>query len=731
MDQGETVRGMAQILGDEAAGVAMRTDGRCARDTLANLEAGTTGKPLDPATLQRAREQAIGILEEVLRTYTADVAAGEVGAQGTGMASEADPPSGECPTGLLYGRIQSGKTLAMITFSALALDNGFRVIVVLTSDNIKLVEQTADRFRALEGPLVRNSTQMDRWADDAEHIRKEIEGNGLVLVCAKNQSHLSRLIDFLELVEASRYPSIVLDDEADQATPDTTTNARSSPKPSSPKHGSTISRRIVRNDAADEDERSVRKTLRHNVFLQVTATPYALLLQNTDSPFRPKFTKLLAPGQGYTGGESFFSEDHIEEKLPPLVFVPEEESDALDRGTDRAPQGLVSALSFFLVSASAQIAKDPSVRGRAQNFLCHTSQKTTEHEKLSGLIRAFLNTVGDELRKPEVGGEVAIHLQAAYAEMARTLRERPPFEQILANLRVRLPRREVIVVNSTGSNADFTRNINFIVGGNILGRGLTIENLLVTYYLRRARVSQMDTMLQHARMFGYREPLMAYTRVFLPESLAGRFHRIHVAESNLRKLLSDPNRRAKIPVQVSEGLRATRLAVLDMAAIEVYTPGDHIYPGAPRSGSGARKEHDRAEAAILGLLGGSFVQHKEGNLKSITIDDVLNLLPFLPYQQPDEGNWDPKGIRGTLSSVQQRFHNRAALFCRTMSRTTFTQGALSGAALKALRADGRPVLCLFKDIGRQYSKFREEYWYPSLVLPDEEDMPAHIFNTDE
>ncbi len=65
---------------------------------------------------------------------------------GSGLASAAPPIAPRPPTGLLYGRVQSGKTVAMITFCAAAIDNGFRVIVVLTSDFVKLVEQTADRF---------------------------------------------------------------------------------------------------------------------------------------------------------------------------------------------------------------------------------------------------------------------------------------------------------------------------------------------------------------------------------------------------------------------------------------------------------------------------------------------------------------------------------------------------------------------------------------------------------
>lgn len=717
-------------LNGTAPNVAIITDGPCIDDTTRNLEAsGQTS-----AALERVRAQAAQLLDAVVASYEAGVASGEVGAEGTGRASDAPPLAGDCPTGLLYGRIQSGKTLAMITFTALALDNGFRVVVVLTSDNVKLVEQTADRFTVLDGPLVKNSTQADRWMADAAHVKRNVERSGLVIVCSKNQAQLTKLIDFLITIEAGRFPSLLLDDEADQATPDTTTGARTANKPNAPKQASTINRRTVRNDASDESGRSVREQLRHNVFLQVTATPYALLLQNSDSPLKPQFTILLEPGVGYTGGESFFSDEHIEEQLPPVVFVREEESDELERGAPEAPPGLVLALSFFTVAAGAQLLLNPQVRTKGQNFLCHTSQKTTEHERLSGLMRDFLTKVGDALGQEVLSGPIAIHLENAYTRLRATLPEAPPFADIVRVLKARLPRREIIVVNSTGSNATFGREMNFIVGGNILGRGLTIENLLVTYYLRRAKVSQMDTMLQHARMFGYRAALMPFTRVFLPERLALRFHNIHTAEQNLRDLLSDPERRAKIPVQVADGLRATRLSVLDMGSIEAYTPGQHIYPGQPMVSANAHRAHEKAEAAILRLLGGTWREHKETDLLDIAIDDILGILDDLPFDDKECGNWDPAGIRGTLESARTAMGGRASLYTREMRREKFAQGALGGPVLKALRASGRPVLCVFKDVGRKFQAIGASvpydgiFWYPTLVLP-EDGIPAHVFNT--
>lgn len=710
----------------------MLTDGPCSSATLAALEEGVgNSKPMPRAAVEKARAQAISLLQQVLGTYEREVASGEVGATGSHVASSAAPVAGRCPTGLMYGRIQSGKTVGMITFASLAIDNGFRVVVVLTSDNVKLVDQTASRFRALDG-IVMNSTLVAAWPADANHVRKQLPHVGLVLVCAKNQSHLASLVEFLRSIDAADFPALVMDDEADQATLDTTVNARASGRPTAPKFSSTINRLTVRNDRPDEVGLSVGEALRHFVFLQVTATPYALLLQNSNDPLRPKFTALLEPGDGYTGGESFFSGEHLDHEKPPLVFVREEESDELERGVEAVPPGLAAALAFFLVSSGAQAIRDPSVRSKAQNFLCHTSQRRMEHDKLSDLIRGYVERVGDELRKPVLSGEISIHFEQATRELSRTIPDHPPLADILADLRRRLPRRQVIVVNSDGANAEFSQGINFIVGGNILGRGLTIENLLVTYYLRRAKVSQMDTMLQHARMFGYRMPLMPYTRVFLPERLALRFHRIHEAEQHLRNLLSDPKRSARIPVEVGEGLRATRAGVLDTSSMLAYTPGQHLYPAAPLLTASSPKLHQRARQAVE-AVGATFSSERLTHQPvDISIDDLLNLVDLMPFDETDEDSWDRRAIKGLMNSSRARFGGRGWLYCRQMKREKMREGALNGNELKRLRSLGRPVICAFLDVGHAFKvargTFDHDFVYPSLVLPDTDEMPAHLFN---
>jgi hypothetical protein len=713
--------GTARVV--EKQRIEMITDGPCLSGTLDKLEVGTATKPMPREALARVKVDALGLLEKVLQAYDTKVARGEVGATGSSLATAADPVGGGCPTGLLYGRVQSGKTVAMITFTAAAIDNGFRVVVVLTSDFVKLVEQTADRFAALDGPLVRNCLMSESWSVDLEHLRKHIGKHGVVFICTKNQQRLSDLVDFLKDVGAANYPALVLDDEADQATLDTTVQARSSGRKNAPTQASAIHRMTVQ----DDEGQSIRQTLRHHAFIQVTATPYALLLQNVENELRPTFTHLIEPGAGYTGGEAFFDVHHVETESPPLVLVAEDESSVIDAGDDPLPPtGLKRAIAFFLVASGAQNLLEPLSKNYGQNFLCHTSQRTADHAKVASLIRNYVNQVTDDLERG-TETETSMRLRGGYDELKKTLPEPPTFEDILERIKRRLPRREMPIVNSANSPVSFARELNFIVGGNILGRGLTIDNLLVTYYLRRAKTSQMDTVLQHARMYGYRKNLMPFTRVFLPEPLAARFHFIQNAERNLRRQLAE-NDGARVTVEVMANLRATRLNVLDTQSLAAYEPGGHIYPGAPDFSVRALDRFKEIKDQLAAASGGAI---REGDFVSVDSGKLIELMHELPYDEDLANMWDPQMLEQLLKRLAMRKNFQAFLYCRGMSRrkTTLPTGALSGDELKMARGKPGPVLCAFYDDGRGVSEKSKNrsYWYPSLVLPS--DMPTQVFNS--
>lgn len=707
----------ANVIG--AASVPqMILDGPCLTATISNLKEGGAAKPMSDKALVKVRADAIGLLEKVVTVYAAEVAPGEVGAGAKGRASSKGPLK-RAPTGLLYGRVQSGKTVAMITFAAAAIDNGFKVIVVLTSDNVKLVSQTAERFGALDGALIKNSNNAEQWGGDAEHIKKHVAECGVVFICAKNQQRLTALVDFLSKIGAADYPSVVLDDEADQATLDTTVAARKSGR--KPASARSAIHAITVNSSTGH---SIRQTLVHHVFVQVTATPYALLLQNVDSELRPSFTHLIEPGVGYTGGESFFDAQYVENGIPPLFFVPEDESAQFDNATDHPPDGLQRAIAFFLVASGAQSILDPAARASSQNFLCHTSQKTSEHERLANLIRAHLTKISDELRMPGTS-ETLMRLQSGYDELTKTVPQPPALDAIIGRIKARLPRREVPVVNSANGSVEFGRELNFIIGGNILGRGLTIENLLVTYYLRRAKISQMDTVLQHARMYGYRQSLMPYTRVFLPEDLAARFHFIHTAEQNLRRQLANEAALSRISVETMENLRATRLNVLDTSNLAAFEPGQHIYPGAPALDEKSLGRAKEIERALKDVIGDPLPTE---TFEPVEPDEFVRLIKLMPYSEESAVSWDPSMFERVLNRVRRHW-SKGYIYYRTMSRgqrsKVFATGAFGGEELALARSQPGPVLACFRDDGAYLSAGRQ-FWYPSFVFPSS--MPTQVFN---
>src|SRR5260221_4043821 len=93
-------------------------EGSVTRRTKQNLIRGIRTKALPTAAVEAIAEQALGLVAKTVARYEQDVARGEVGEHGTGTASAEPPSAGRGPSGLLYGRVQSGKTAAMTLAAA-------------------------------------------------------------------------------------------------------------------------------------------------------------------------------------------------------------------------------------------------------------------------------------------------------------------------------------------------------------------------------------------------------------------------------------------------------------------------------------------------------------------------------------------------------------------------------------------------------------------------------------
>jgi hypothetical protein len=184
-------------------------------------------------------------------------------------------PNGK-ETGLVIGYVQSGKTMSFTTVAALACDNNFRLIIIFTGITRNLFEQSRDRLKQ-DLRIVERTDRKWQFFDNPkarpdirQRIAVALESDGSVpgigkqtvlITVMKNATHLKNLTKLLSDLNLAGIPTLVIDDEADQASLNNKVRQGNE---------SATYRRIV----------EIRQLLPHHTFLQYTATPQALLLMN-------------------------------------------------------------------------------------------------------------------------------------------------------------------------------------------------------------------------------------------------------------------------------------------------------------------------------------------------------------------------------------------------------------------------------------------------------------------
>jgi hypothetical protein len=275
---------------------------------------------------------------------------------------------------------------------------------------------------------------------------------------------------------------------------------------------------------------------------------------------------------------------------------------------------------------------------------------------------------------------------------------------LLTIVREAIRQAECSRVNSETDVPRYGPRVNFLIGGNILGRGLTIDDLLVTYYVREAQVSQMDTVWQHARMYGYREPLMPFTRVFLPRSVAGRFRRIHQTEEDLRDLLRVEASGESVPIRLATGTRATRRNATEPAVLQVVRGGlQQLFPL-------YLVEDAIAAAQIRQSLVDADVPIGRGEDRAdraapVSLDLVFDLVNAVPVRGDDPGRWNPGVISAIIESYKNQYEedyqNQCYVYARRLKQEEqpaggWIRGRLGGPEITFIRtaAPGVPALAL-------------------------------------
>jgi hypothetical protein len=120
-----------------------------------------------------------------------------------------------------------------------------------------------------------------------------------------------------------------------------------------------------------------------------------------------------------------------------------------------------------------------------------------------------------------------------------------------------------------------------LVGGNMLGRWVTIENLLVMLYCRNSKSTNMDTLYQHARMFWYRQDMLKYMHIYMPDVVYDKFHATYETDEYLRERIRfNPNDKFSIKLNsLTPWLKLTRESIISKTTLsDVFSPWRQFYP---------------------------------------------------------------------------------------------------------------------------------------------------------
>jgi hypothetical protein len=604
----------------------------------------------------------------------------------------ANPLSGgkEETNGLIYGLIQSGKTGVLTVTGAIGADEGYRTIIILTTDNDPLYEQTIGRAQeAFPGIDIIGKKDFK----DADAFLQRIKGGTCVVVTTKNAGLLNTLIENLKKGNVRGLSCLIIDDEADQASLNTK-----------------ASRADGTTSAINDKIAELRGFFEKNTYLQVTATPQALFLQAPLHDFRPQFTVISNPGADYVGGEDFFGDNSTLVKEFDLNDIAVITPGAQPNPRLDIPKSLLQALDTFMIGATFKRLKAVD-----QNcaFLCHVSTRKNDHNHIVDLLRKYKMELARDVKAKDPS--VIKRLRTAYNDLIATDKnlEKNDFDELVDHIGFFSPGIQVKLVNGTTDEDVAVKSpYNLFVGGNKLGRGVTIKNLLVSYYGRNPQKPQADTVLQHARMYGYRRKDIGLLRLFLPRELHVVFKAINKMERGLRELIARNPTEEFRGVYIEGGLSPTRKNILVPGSIGIYSAGSNYNPAQVMRDESVKVSTNQIDALL------DFIQNK--SYAEMTIENMKNLIGLtMPNWSQSEEVWNPIAIVESIEQFAKLYKQKNCYVYVDRDRDLKenrreTAGILSGGEKANVPSD-KIALFIFRT---SMNRGSNAAWWPQVRFPD-------------
>lgn len=411
----------------------------------------------------------------------------------------------------------------------------------------------------------------------ANRLNIPIGKNPVVFVIKKNKGILENLIDWFSNNENTRtidgypvlfdVPALIIDDEADAAS----VNASKSIE-----EIKTINRLI----------RTLITLFNQNTFIGYTATPYANLFipqeynEQAEAIIKNKKYKIgkdlfpndfiinIKAANNYIGAAKIFGledgNEHISEPLDifrkiddydPPFFKTINKSNR-DQLPEELPESLETAMLSYILTCAIR-----RLRGhdrKHNSMLIHVALLVKWIDRVAYLVNDKLRSFSDRILSEDE--DIIDKLKAIYIrDFIPTTRnildaldykdvriEEHTWESVKAQLKAAVQKIEVRAVHGTKSlqnldyhnieEIDYDRYENGLsviaVGGSRLSRGITLEGLSISYYIRTTKM--YDSLMQMGRWFGYRPGYVDLCRIFTTEEIFGWFTHITMATEEMR-----------------------------------------------------------------------------------------------------------------------------------------------------------------------------------------------------
>lgn len=494
--------------------------------------------------------------------------------------------------GLVIGHVQSGKTANMEALMAMAADHGWNFFIVLSGTIENLRMQTLRRMLGdLKNPGNLNWEVLDHLSKKspiyARTINLDFSENSnmrYLTVCLKNARRLRNLIDWIhdERQKHNNMRILIIDDEADQASISNTAVELGQED----KERKGINKLIV--DLVEDKHYKSNKTngkARAINYIMYTATPYANFLnESTPESLYPKdFIWTLKTSNEYIGPNQIYGyeeNDGLDIKRTVINDDLAQIAEIYDNTTsNELPKSLKDSICWFICAVS--VMRYWGYSGKPISMLVHTSQKTTSHKSIADAISNWINaersnSIKDYCRniyEEETTKETKDMWFDQFPEYGidkSKVKDYPTFDEISTEIDLLLSQNISHIKMDEDGDLEYQKGLHLvidncknnritsnnehvrlaypepnsdnypepapafiIVGGSTLSRGLTIEGLVSTFFLRTSK--QADTLMQMGRWFGYRKNYELLPRIWMTDDTRKKFEFLSQLEVELRE----------------------------------------------------------------------------------------------------------------------------------------------------------------------------------------------------